>query len=151
MRLLIDEDTAVQLVEPLRHVLLGHEVAHISDLSWKGKKDVRVLPDAKSAGYHVLITRDRAQFSDPRECDAIKKSGLHHVRYSQREGARGLALALGAIIAAMPILMEELEIAAGQRLVQSRASSPGAGSKSQTRGGTRRRPTGHGDGSGSHY
>jgi PIN like domain len=98
MRLLIDEDTAVQLVEPLRHVLLGHEVAHISDLSWKGKKDLRVLPDAKSAGYHVLITRDRAQFSDPRECDAIKKSGLHHVRYAQRQGARGLALALGAII-----------------------------------------------------
>ena len=47
MRLLIDEDTAVQLIEPLRHVLLGHEVAHISDLSWKGKKDLRVLPDAK--------------------------------------------------------------------------------------------------------
>ena len=38
MRLLIDEDTAVQLVEPLRRVLLGHQVAHISDLSWKGKK-----------------------------------------------------------------------------------------------------------------
>ena len=47
MRLLIDEDTAVQLIEPLRHVLLGHEVAHISDLSSKGKKDPRVLPDAR--------------------------------------------------------------------------------------------------------
>ena len=118
MRLLIDEDTAVQVVEPLRHVLLGHEVAHISGLSWKGKKDLRVLPDARAAGYHVLITRDRAQFSDPGECDAIKKSGLHHVRYAQREGTRGLALALGAIIAAMPMVMEELEIATGQRLVQ---------------------------------
>jgi hypothetical protein len=118
MRLLIDEDTAVQLVEPLRHVLLGHEVAHIAGLSWKGKKDLRVLPDARDAGYHVLITRDRAQFSDPRECDAIKKSGLHHVRYAQRPGSRGLALALGAIIAAMPMVMEELENASGQRLVQ---------------------------------
>jgi hypothetical protein len=118
MRLLIDEDTAVQVVEPLRHVLLGHVVAHISDLSWKGKKDLRVLPDARDAGYHVLITRDRAQFSDPRECDAIKKSGLHHVRYAKRLGSRGLALALGSIIAAMPMVMEELEIASGQRLVQ---------------------------------
>ena len=78
----------------------------------------RVLPDARDAGCNVLITRDRAQFSDPRECDAIKKSGLHHVRYAQRQGARGLALALGAIIAAMPMVMEELEIATGQRLVQ---------------------------------
>lgn len=86
MKLLIDEDTAVQLVEPLRHVLVGHEVAHISGLSWKGKKDRQVLPDAKGAGYHALITRDRAQFSDPGECDAIKKSGLHHVRYGQRQG-----------------------------------------------------------------
>lgn len=65
MNLLIDEDTAVQLVEPLRHVLVGHEVAHISGLSWKGKKDRQVLPDARRAGYHALITRDRAQFSDP--------------------------------------------------------------------------------------
>jgi hypothetical protein len=67
----------------------------------------------------ALITRDRAQFSDPRECDAIKKSGLHHIRYAQRqEGMRGLALAVGAIIAAMPMVMQELEAANGQRLVQ---------------------------------
>src|ERR1700692_201564 len=124
MRLLIDEDTAVQLVEPLRHVLLGHEIAHIADLSWKGKKDLRVLPDARGAGYHVLITRDHAQFSDPRECDAIKKSGLHHVRYTQRQGTRGLALALGAIIAAMPMVMEELESSDSQRLVYIASLEP---------------------------
>jgi hypothetical protein len=89
MRLLIDEDTAVQIIEPLRHVLLGHEVAHVAELSWKGKKDLRVLPDAKNAAFHALITRDRAQFNDPRECDAIKRSGLHHIRYAQRqEGMR---------------------------------------------------------------
>jgi hypothetical protein len=124
MKLLIDEDTAVQLVEPLRHVLVGHEVAHISGLSWKGKKDRQVLPDAKGAGYHPLITRDRAQFSDPGECDAIKKSGLHHVRYGQRQGTRGLALALGAIIAAMPMVVEELENASGQRLILVTAIDP---------------------------
>src|SRR5580704_16982918 len=98
MRIVIDEDTAVQLLDPLRHVLLGHVIVHISELSWKGKKDLRVLPDAKKAGFDVIITRDRAQSNDPPECDAIKKSGLHHVRYAQRqEGARGLALAVGAI------------------------------------------------------
>ena len=119
MRILIDEDTAVQLVEPLRHVLIGHEVKHIYGLNWKGKKDRNVLPDAKRAGYSVLITKDHAQLNDPRECDAIKKSGLHHVRYEQRvEGKRGLALALAAIIAAMPMVMHELENADGQRLVR---------------------------------
>jgi PIN like domain len=125
MRLLIDEDTAVQLVEPLRHVLLGHDVAHVAELAWKGKKDLRVLPDAKNAGFNALITRDRAQFNYPRECAAIKKSGLHHIRYAQRvEGMRGLALAIGAVIAAMPMIMQELEGADGQRLVQIASIEP---------------------------
>jgi hypothetical protein len=26
-------------------VLVGHDVAHIAGLSWKGKKDLQVLPD----------------------------------------------------------------------------------------------------------
>jgi hypothetical protein len=124
MRVLVDEDTAVQLVEPLKHVLFGHEVAHIAHLSWKGKKDRQVLPDAKAAGFHMLITRDHAQFSDPAECDAIKKSGLHHVRYRQGQGTRGLALALGAIIASMPMVMEDLQKATGQRLILISAIDP---------------------------
>jgi hypothetical protein len=61
---LLDEDTAVQLIEPLQHVLLGHEVAHISDLSWKGKKDLRVLPDARDAGFHVLKAVMMVRWSD---------------------------------------------------------------------------------------
>jgi hypothetical protein len=124
MRILVDEDTAVQILVPLRHVLLGHKVEHVSDLSWKSKKDVGVLPDAKRAGFHVIITRDRAQFSDPLICDAIKKSGLHHVSYTQRSGLRGLALALGAMIAAMPMVMQELEGTSGQRLVLITAIDP---------------------------
>lgn len=125
MRVLIDEDTAVQLLEPLRRILIDHEIAHVSSIAWKGKKDRNVFPDAKNAGYHVLITKDRGQLSDPRECDAIKKSRLHHVRYEQRiNGARGLALALGAVIAAMPMVMQELENASGQRLVRITSLDP---------------------------
>jgi hypothetical protein len=72
----------------------------------------------------VIITRDHNQLSDPRECDAIKKSGLHHVRYTQRrEGAHGLALALGAIIA-MPMIIGEFRSAGGQRLVQIAGLDP---------------------------
>ena len=67
------------------------------------------------------------------------------VRYAQRQGARGLALALGAIIAAMPMVMEELAIAAGQRLVQIVSIEPGAGSRSPTRAGSRHRLTGRAD------
>jgi len=103
MRVLIDEDTAVQLVEPLRHLLRSHQIDHISAIRWKAKKDHRVLHDAKQAGFDVIITRDRNQLNDPYECDAIKKSGLHHVRYAQRhQGLEGLALALGAVIATSP-------------------------------------------------
>ncbi len=125
MRILVDEDTAVQLIQPLRHLLPRHQVEHVSEVSWKGKKDRQVLPDAARAGYHVFITRDRSQLSDPRECDEIKKSGLHHVRYTQRqEGMRGLAVAIGSVIAALPLMMEELEEAEGQRLVRIASIEP---------------------------
>jgi hypothetical protein len=98
MRLLIDEDTAVQFVEPLRHVLLGHDVAHVSGLSWKGKKDLRVLPGRQERWISCLNHARPRSVQRPRECDAIKKSGLHHIRYTQRqEGMRGLALAMAPL------------------------------------------------------
>ncbi len=113
MRVLVDENTAVQLMGPLRHLLPRHEIAHVSEIRWKGKKDRPLLRDAKQAGFDVFITRDHNQLSDPQECKAIKDSGLHHVRFSQRrEGLAGLASALGSVIAAMPAVMEELEQAA---------------------------------------
>jgi PIN like domain len=125
MCILVDEDTAVQLIDPLRHVLPRHEVTHVSGISWKGKKDRQVLPDARKAGYDALITRDRAQLSDPRECDAIRKSGLHHIRYTQRlSGVRGLALALGSRIAAMPMVMQELTDATTPSIPSARHHRP---------------------------
>jgi hypothetical protein len=126
MRVLIDEDSAVQLLEPLRHLLPRHHVDHITQVKWAAKKDHSVLADAKRARYHVFITKDRSQLSDPKECAAIKKSGLHHVRYRERrQGLDGLALALGAVIAAMPMVMVELENADSQMLVQIVALEPG--------------------------
>jgi hypothetical protein len=126
MRVLIDEDTAVQLLQPLRHLLPQHTVDHIGTLNWKGKKDRRVYADAKAAGYDVIITRDSNQLSDPDECSAIKRAGIHHVRYSQkRKGMPGLGLALGAVIAAMPLVMEELDQVGGQRLIHVVGLEPG--------------------------
>ncbi len=125
MLILIDEDTAAQLLGPLAHVLPWHQVDHITKIKWAGKKDYSVLGDVKKAGYDVIITKDRNQLGDPRECDAIKGSGLHHVRYRQRqEGAYGPGLALGAIISAMPKVMEDLETSSGQRLVRIVALDP---------------------------
>lgn len=39
MKLLLDEDVPKQLLEPLRHLLPNHEVDHVDDLGWKGKKE----------------------------------------------------------------------------------------------------------------
>ena len=36
MKLLLDEDVPVQLVEPLRRLLREHQVHHVQDLGWKG-------------------------------------------------------------------------------------------------------------------
>lgn len=125
MRVLVDEDTAVQVVPVLRHLLPRHEIRHITDIGWTSKKDRPVLRDAARAGYQVFLTKDRNQLDDPAECSEIKRSKLHHVRYSQRQqGLRGLGLALGAIISAMPLVVEELERADGQRLVRINGLDP---------------------------
>lgn len=69
-------------------------------------------------GYDLLLTNNRRQLSDPRECDAIKRSRIHHVLCDQAPRLRGLAVAVAAIVAAMPILIDELEGERGQRLVR---------------------------------
>lgn len=125
MRLLVDENTALQLMEPLRHLLRAHEVKHVSEIGWRGKKDQLLLGDAGRAGYEAFLTLDKAQLADPDECRAIRDSGMHHIRYEQRvQGLDGLALAIGAVIAAMPAVMTHLEDAGSQRLVRITSLDP---------------------------
>ncbi|WP_221354437.1 hypothetical protein [Streptomyces beigongshangae] len=130
MHLLVDENTAVQLLAPLRYVLPQHQVDHVTEVKWSGKKDVQLLVDAARKGYDALPTRDGRRLEDPDETDAIKKAGIHHIRYSQKEGGiGGLALAIGAIIAAMPFVVRELDAADCQRLVHIRGLSPVPGQR----------------------
>lgn len=118
MRILLDEDVPVQLLEPLRVVLKGHTVDHVDKIGWKGKKDPRLYPDAKGKGYDAIITHDLAQLEDPAETKAIRDSGMHHVRYTVQTGRDGLGRAMAAVLAAAAPLFRELEKAAGQRLVR---------------------------------
>ncbi len=138
MRILLDEDTPVQLVDVLRHPMPRHRLdqhpghrsasgpgPRIRGIGWSGKKDRAVLADARTAKYDAILTSDAGQLEDPDETDAIRKSGLHHIRYTQRQpGLRGLALAMGAVISSMPGIAEDLERAAGQRLVQIHGLEP---------------------------
>lgn len=127
MRLLLDEDVPVQLVEPLRHLLRDHAVDHVEQLGWKGKKDRFLLADAATRGYDALLTHDSAQLDSEVESRAIRDSGLHHVRYRQdsRRGLDGLASAMGAVIAAIRHVVRDLDAATGQRLVFIEGIGPG--------------------------
>lgn len=118
MRILLDENTPVQMLPALQQVLPGHEVDHVANLQWASKKDLHLIPDAAARGYQVLVTKDGAQLDDPDELDAIKKAGIHHVRFKQGRGILGLARALGSVIATMPEVMDDLSKARRQRLVQ---------------------------------
>jgi hypothetical protein len=100
MRILIDEDTAVQLVDPLRCVLVGHDVAHVAGLSWKGKKDRHVLPDAKQAGFQILITR-------------IEPSSPIHANATR---SRSRACIMSATHSAMDAILTELEVSIQEAL-----------------------------------
>lgn len=127
MRLLLDEDVPVQLIEPLRRLLPGHQVDHVQQLGWKGKKDEFLLPDAARRGYEALLTNDSAQLDDVEESRAIRDSGLHHVRYPHNtsRGVDGLALAMAGVLAAIRPVLADLEEADGQRLVEIRAVQSG--------------------------
>jgi 1-aminocyclopropane-1-carboxylate deaminase/D-cysteine desulfhydrase-like pyridoxal-dependent ACC family enzyme len=118
MQVLLDEDVPIQVLEILRVVLKQHDFKHVQELGWKGKKDTFLITEAKEKGYDVLLTNNRKQLSNPDECAAIKRSGIHHVIYDQGSGLSGLGLAVAAIIATMPALLEELADESEQRLVR---------------------------------
>ena len=131
MKLLLDEDVPRQLLETLRCVLVAHTVAHIDELGWKSKTDQNLLADAASKGYQAFLTNDSKQLDSAVESRAIRDSGMHHIRYRQqtgrgeRAGVTGLALAMGAILAAICQVMRELDAADGQRLVLIQSISYG--------------------------
>ncbi|WP_052847815.1 DUF5615 family PIN-like protein [Streptomyces avicenniae] len=125
MRLLIDENVPVQMVEILGRLLPGHEVCHVSGLKWAGKKDLALLPDAARKGFHAFLTKDDRQLEVPSETAAIKKSGMHHIRFSHgHKGMAGLGLAMGAVIAAMPLVVRALEGTDTQQLVHIKGLNP---------------------------
>ncbi len=118
MKLLLDEDVPMPLVPLLRRLLQDHEVEHVNDVGWRGKADVRIYPDAAKRGFDAILTNDMSQFNDPGECDAIKRSHLHHITYELDEGLDGLALACAAICASIRDVLVELSTADTQRIVR---------------------------------
>lgn len=124
MKILIDEQSPIQMRDVLRFLLQAHQVDHVDDLRWKSKKDAVLLRDAKQRGYGAFLTNDQNQLNDPVETRAILDSGIHHIRYQRRvQGLAGQAIMFGSVTAAMPLLMTELVDAPGQRLVKIRSVS----------------------------
>ncbi len=125
MKILLDEDVPVQLLDALQQVLDLHDVHHVDRLQWKSKKDHNLFADAPQRGYEALITNDKGQINNPEECRDIRDSGMHHIRYDQdtSKGKEGLALAMGAILAAIVPLVKELD-GTPQRLVHIAAIAP---------------------------
>jgi hypothetical protein len=118
MKVLLDEDVPVPLIKLMQHILREHVVHHISEIGWKGKSDVHLYKDARARGYDVMVTNNIRQLNDPDECDAIKKSGKHVVLYNMDIGLQGLALASGAICAAIRPVVEDLARRERQHLVR---------------------------------
>jgi hypothetical protein len=127
MRLLLDEDVPLQLLEPLRRLLPEHALDHVADIGWKGKKDRFLLPDAARRGYDALLTNDSAQLDSAEESRAIRDSRMHHIRYRQdpRRGIDGLATAMAGVLAAIRPVVRDLAAADGQRLVLVESVAPG--------------------------
>lgn len=118
MKVLLDEDVPQPVIRLVAHLLRGHEVKHVSDLAWLGKKDVLLIGDAARRGFRAFITQNIGQFNVPAECDAIKRSGMHHISYEVPAGLKGLGLASGALCAAIHPIVAELDAVQPQRIVK---------------------------------
>lgn len=118
MKILLDECVPAPIPPILRYLLRGHEVHYVPELGWASKKDKPLLRDAADRRYGMFVTNDINQFNDPDECDAIKRSRMHHVTYETEDGLDGLGRATGAICAAMRGIVRELDAAPGQRLAR---------------------------------
>jgi hypothetical protein len=122
MKVLLDEDVPRPVIQLVRHLLRDHEVKHVSDLDWTGKKDVLLIGDAAKRGYNAFVTQNVEQFRIPAECDAIKRSGMHHISYEvPSSGLRGLGLASGALCAAIHPIVVDLADVTQQRIVKIQA------------------------------
>jgi hypothetical protein len=118
MRVFLDECVPQALLGLLERIARpGHQVDSAHSVGWVGKPDGQLIADVARRGYDVFLTNDLRQLSDPAECAAIKKSGLHHVTYRQPDGLEGLGAACGAICATIRHILADLEAADGQRLV----------------------------------
>jgi hypothetical protein len=120
MRILLDEGLPVQLLAPLR-ANRAHRFEHLEHLGWKGKLDPFLFRDAARRGFDAIVALDLDQLVDPKEWRALKDSGLHHVSVKQGrrvQGTKGLARVMASLIAGMPYVLDDLETASGQRIVE---------------------------------
>jgi hypothetical protein len=118
MDILLDEQVPELALGPLRALLSGHRIEHVQKIGWKGKLDVNLIPDMRRRGYVALVTADTDQLKDHEECRAIKKAGIHHIRFDRSgKGAAMTASAVATVIAGLPLVIPRLEDEPGQRLV----------------------------------
>lgn len=120
LKILLDEQVPQPALDPVRFMLRDHRVDHVQKINnWKGKPDLQLMPDMCRRGYAVLVTADVAQLQDHEECAAIKKAGIHHVRFARHgRGIAQTASAIATIVAGLPLVIPMLEQATGQRLVE---------------------------------
>lgn len=119
MDILLDEQVPEHVLEPLRLLLPRHRIDHVQQIGWKGKQDLHLIPDMTRRGYAALVTADVDQLENHEECRAIKKAGIHHIRFDRSgSGMAMTASAIATVIAGLPLVVPRLEGASGQRLVE---------------------------------
>jgi hypothetical protein len=118
VKILLDEQVPEPALQPLQFMLPGHQVDHVQSIRWKGKQDLQLIPDMAKRDYLVLVTADIAQLEDHEECAAIKKAGIHHVRFERHgRGIASTASAIATVVAGVPMVVPLLE-GQPQRLVE---------------------------------
>lgn len=125
MKVLLDENVPEVVLHLLQKLSIGHQIHHVAQLDWRGKKDILLLADAKRKHFEAFLTGDISQYDDPDECKAVKRSGMHHITFESHSGPLSHATLVASLCAATPTLLNRLANETGQRIATIAGISTG--------------------------
>lgn len=110
VKFLIDENVNDGVEGPLTSIFFNHQFVTVHGQGWAGVADDSLFGRMAENGFDALITRDKAQLTDPNERNGLRDRGLHWIGVTSPKfsGLKGLSLETAAVIAALPYVLDDL-------------------------------------------
>jgi hypothetical protein len=112
VRFFLDANESDAILPPLVAVFPRHEFRSAAQEALADVDDLTLFPELARRRFHVIITRDLNQLSDPKERAALRAARLHWIGHRAPDATGELAVALtaAAYLAALPFFFAQVEL-----------------------------------------